>query len=526
MGWKASDPQGNESAKVRWELVQYTRGRGLDVGCGPHKAFPHMIGCDSGKDMHLFGIPMKPDVWITDAGKLEMFASRSMDFVYSSHTLEHIEPERVAEVLGEWWRVLKESGYLVLYLPDEDEYPKIGEEGANPDHKWDVNYDRVVQYMRGVGGWDLVDFQRRGEGLEYSLFFVFRKAAGTAKQTFSWDRPRPAKTAAVVRYGAFGDMLQASSVVAGLKKQGYHVTVFAAPPGHEAILHDPNVDAFYLQDKDQVPNQALSEFWAHHQPKFDRWVQLCESVEGQFLAMPGRAVHEWSPLARHKLMNHNYLEMAHDIAGLPHEPVVQFHATAEEKAWARKERAKIKGEKVMLWALAGSSVHKTWPYMDAAIASIMLHYPEWHVVLVGNEAGVILEQGWENEPRVHCTSGKWSIRQTLAFLEQVDCVIGPETGVLNAASHMPVPKVVFLSHSTDVNLTRDWENCIALASKDTTCPGRGQSDAPACHQMHYGWDHCKRTESGVAQCQADLTMEQAWPAIEHALAYRWQVRVA
>ena len=48
MVWKADDPQGNESGKIRWELVKWTRGRGLDVGCGPNKAFPHMIGVDNG----------------------------------------------------------------------------------------------------------------------------------------------------------------------------------------------------------------------------------------------------------------------------------------------------------------------------------------------------------------------------------------------------------------------------------------------------------------------------------------------
>jgi hypothetical protein len=64
---------------------------------------------------------------------------------------------------------------LILYVPDEDEYPKVGEKGANPDHKWNVNYDKVVKYMEGVPrNWDLIDFQKRNQGDEYSLFFVFK----------------------------------------------------------------------------------------------------------------------------------------------------------------------------------------------------------------------------------------------------------------------------------------------------------------------------------------------------------------
>jgi predicted SAM-dependent methyltransferase len=96
-----------------------------------------------------------------------------MDFAYSSHTLEHIED--YAAALKEWWRVVKQGGYLILYLPDEDEYPKVGEDGANPDHKWNVNYDKVVDAMRAAGSWDLVDFQKRNGGQEYSLLFIFKK---------------------------------------------------------------------------------------------------------------------------------------------------------------------------------------------------------------------------------------------------------------------------------------------------------------------------------------------------------------
>jgi len=60
-------------------------------------------------------------------------------------------------------------------LPDEDEYPKVGEQGANPDHKWNVNYDRVVEAMEKVPrSWDLVQFEKRNQTDEYSLFFVFK----------------------------------------------------------------------------------------------------------------------------------------------------------------------------------------------------------------------------------------------------------------------------------------------------------------------------------------------------------------
>ena len=98
--------------------------------------------------------------------------------------------------------------------------------------------------------------------------------------------------------------------------------------------------------------------------------------------------------------------------------------------------------------------------------------------------------------------------------------IGPETGLMNAASEFDYPKVVFLSHSTHENLTRDWTNVYPMAAVSTSCPGRGNNDAPACHQLHYTWDHCKATQDKVAQCQQDISLEEVYRVIWHLIADR------
>lgn len=174
MTWRKEDTPGNESAKIRWEIVKYTRGRGLDIGCGSWKQFPHFIGVDNKVDNQLFGQNINPDVTVDTAEKLDVFASQSMDFVFSSHLLEHIKPESVGWTLKEWCRVIKPKGFLVLYLPDKSLYPNIGKPGANPDHKWDPTYGQVVEYMEDVPrGWDLIDYQLRDQDREYSGFYVF-----------------------------------------------------------------------------------------------------------------------------------------------------------------------------------------------------------------------------------------------------------------------------------------------------------------------------------------------------------------
>lgn len=335
---------------------------------------------------------------------------------------------------------------------------------------------------------------------------------------FSYKNPKPQKTACVVRYGAFGDLMQASSVWAGLKKQGYHVTVFTSPPGSDVIAHDPNIDNLVLFDKDQVPNGNLGDFWKWHSKKYDKWVNLSESVEGTLLAMQGRMPALYPPQVRHALMNRNYVEFQHAIADIPYELNVKFYRTPDEARWAKSTRAKMGAGPVVVWSLAGSSVHKTWAGLDSILASIMLEFPTARVVLTGGPECAMLEAGWENETRVICKSGVWSIRETLSFCQEADLVIGPETGVLNSVACEPMAKAVFLSHSTHENLTRDWVNTTPLWSRNTHCAGRGANAAPACHLLHYGWSNCTRDEeTGTAQCQKDISAQDVWHAVYPAL---------
>ncbi|MBP8789778.1 MAG: hypothetical protein KBH41_20395, partial [Azonexus sp.] len=70
MVWSPNGPQGFESAKVRYEVLPYLAKGGLDIGCGPAKVWPHLIGIDSGKDTDLFGIAMRPDIVVKDATRL------------------------------------------------------------------------------------------------------------------------------------------------------------------------------------------------------------------------------------------------------------------------------------------------------------------------------------------------------------------------------------------------------------------------------------------------------------------------
>jgi len=107
----------------------YFVGDGIDIGCGPdplsnfEEMFPYMNSCK--------GWDLKDG----DATYLAGIKDESLDFIHSSHCLEHLE--NFTDAMSNWIRVLKGGGHMILLLPDEDMF----EQGVWPsrysgvDHK-------------------------------------------------------------------------------------------------------------------------------------------------------------------------------------------------------------------------------------------------------------------------------------------------------------------------------------------------------------------------------------------------------
>lgn len=329
------------------------------------------------------------------------------------------------------------------------------------------------------------------------------------------------KTVCVVRYGGYGDSVMAANILPELKRQNFHITFMTTPRGQDILSHDPHIDAWMLQEDDEIPNHELPLYWAEQAKKFDRFINLSESVEGTLLAFPGRTNHGWPLAVRQKVLNKNYLEWTAELAEVPYASEAHFYPSIDETSRATNYlsdfRNSLAGDLAIgmrtparfniLWCLAGSSVHKFTPHQDTVIAHLLATLPEAVIIFSGDEACQILESGWENEPRIKCESGKMSIRDTLALAQQVDCVVGPETGVLNAVAFEPMGKVIMLSHSSKENLTKHWHNTDTLTPANTACY--------PCHRLHYGREFCHTSEeTGAAQCQQDISPEWIYDAIK------------
>lgn len=529
MTWTPYNSQGFESAKIWHLVVPYAYGRGLDIGCGHQKCLPHMIGVDSGKD------GCHPDIK-AEAGDLDLFADGSLDFIFSSHLLEHIEPENVLGLLACWHRKLKVGGHMILYLPNSDDYPWVGKEGSNPDHKWDVRPGGVADVMdhHHACGWIQVEDEVRSAGNEYSLFEVYRKTDGMGVRKQLWQRnPFPltgplVKRAIVMRYGAIGDTLIAASVLPGLAKLGYYITFHTNEVGEELLRHHPLVDEIIVQNTDMVPGHMLRDYWMsfEREGRYDLVVNLNHSLEGICLSHDDFVSQFWSHEARRKHFGGmNYLEAAHDIAGVTYHFEPTFHATAEEQTWAAEGRAKIDGP-VVLWQIAGSAMNKVYPYVDTVT--------KW---LVEDGIVVIFTGGKGNDERLENAvmqtlfhdkvdteqiaprCGKWTIRQSIAMAREVDCVVGPETGLMNGVALDQVPKVIYLSHSNPNNLTRHWINTdVIMPSTAASCP------CYPCHMIHKDWSTCHEVEeTKAALCASEIRPVWVYEAIKRLLIANAQV---
>ena len=129
-------------------VIHLTAGTGIDVGCGLNKIHSSAIGIDKRAGSKDTGYPFGAQVrGVGDT--LPWFEDRSLDYVFSSHALEHMVDTEAA--LQEWHRVLAPGGRLVMILPDKRRYPNIGQPGANPDHKHDFLPSDIEKIVRGVG---------------------------------------------------------------------------------------------------------------------------------------------------------------------------------------------------------------------------------------------------------------------------------------------------------------------------------------------------------------------------------------
>lgn len=330
--------------------------------------------------------------------------------------------------------------------------------------------------------------------------------------------------AGIARLGGCGDNLVASSVLGHLA-QRYQVEVITRMPQGVVFEGNPHVSKLtYLREAD-LPTDALAwqTYWANRAHEYDVFVNLSHSCETMTALFAGQSQFYWPEAFRRALCGRSYLELVHDICGVPHEFNPRFYPSDAEREHAAATKVKF-GERVVGWCLSGTRLDKLYPASSLAIARIIaeLRLP---VVMFGGSnretdiAATVLahvERANGSRDGLHlCMSPDpqvWPLRRSLAQLQTCDVVIGPDTGLMWGVAMEPMGKVLMLSHASPENITKHWRNTVTLHADQTRVP------CWPCHRLHENAATCTpNAANNGAACISDISVAALMAAVRSLL---------
>lgn len=114
---------------------------------------------------------VQPDI-VRDIERGLPFSDNTIEEIFSKHTLEHISPDQIHNVMYEFWRVLKPDKLLKVIVP-------IGKGLTNsPEHKSMWDYKSWIFFtdwnFRESYKYELIKEEVVGEDITEELHFILR----------------------------------------------------------------------------------------------------------------------------------------------------------------------------------------------------------------------------------------------------------------------------------------------------------------------------------------------------------------
>ena len=503
MTWTAATSNGNETRKVRDRIVPYLAGRILDIGCGGEKVCVDAIGVDwMSKAANI-------QMDITDPDNLGIFSDGSFDVVYSSHFLEDCYDYK--GMLSQMWRIVKVDGVLILYLPHRNLYPNIGEVGANPNHKHDFVPADILSAMPSDCFVERNEIRSGGD--EYSFELIMRKTHGVVPKERKIDK---SKTVVIVRYGGFGDMAIVAPIYRLYKEMGYYVVANCSADSMFVLNGNPYIDEFLPQSRWSIPTTQLGEYFESLRDKYGKVVNLCETMECSLLVEKEKNPELWNmgKEERHAICDVNYSDYAVKCAGLNstgNRP--ELYLTEYERALVNVFKSRHAMTFNLMFQLNGSSWHKMYPFSSDVIECLLSMYEDIKIFVTGGDNVSFIDF---HHPRLMNRLKVWNPRQAMILTSVMDCVISPETGILNAAGAFSVPKIGLLTHSSKENLTKYFENDYSIQSSAMCSP---------CHKMIHDLSDCPvDKEFGLPICMSEGIDQQEIIGQVKTIYERWKMK--
>lgn len=288
----------------------------------------------------------------------------------------------------------------------------------------------------------------------------------------------------IIRHGAIGDAIMATAVIPYLRQEKYEIDFYTNERGREVVKHDPRIQNIIIHDEN-IAIEDLFEHWQKVGEPYDKVVNFHDLMENRVLFAYPQPEYFWPVRKRRELVgNKNYIDLHIERAG--YKPQLGMRApslclskeeTMKGKAWQRKHKNHFK----VVWALAGSSIHKVWRYFEPCAREFLARHKDAWIFTVGDYSCKLLTFAHE---RVQNTMfWEMPFRDTMILTKYADLVVGPETGTIIAAGAFGTPVLCLLTHSSKYQVTGTFKNDYSVQAPTWCSP---------CHLLHkfaHIWRH-------------------------------------
>lgn len=157
VNWRSDGLAGEHLVQRRLamaEVIDYCVNGGLDVGCQANKIVPsdaergYCFGIDHDSRSEFINPQSRWTCDITADGRHLLYLENEFDWVFAGHVLEDQPyPKGTLEMLREFYRVVKNGGYIILLMPHKRYYPNVGHPDANPAHQRDWLPENLLHFV-------------------------------------------------------------------------------------------------------------------------------------------------------------------------------------------------------------------------------------------------------------------------------------------------------------------------------------------------------------------------------------------
>lgn len=316
----------------------------------------------------------------------------------------------------------------------------------------------------------------------------------------------------IARLGAIGDTIITTPLVNLLYSLGYKIYYLTSEVGAVILQNNPKIEKVITHVRDSVPSTKLGDYFKEvaKANECGYVIDLCESIEVNLALHPADPRYKYTKYERKDLCDKNYYEETIEIAsrqlkeqgGLPLEMPYRasllnpeyFYTNEEDKAM-RKIFADFQGAYVIVLGLSGSARQKVFPYYKELIEVIIKEIPTAQFITVGDESCQILEYNLSGMDNVLCTSGIWSIRQSIHATKYADLVISPDTGLLHGSGCYETPKIGLLTSTSIENITKHFVGDNSIEASGVAC-------APCFYLIHDADTQCVIGENRSCLCMS------------------------